>query len=277
MKCLNLGCGSRFHPDWTNIDVTSSSRHVHAHDLSQGIPFRDDTFDVVYHSHLLEHFPKNEAPRFMQECYRVLKPGGIIRVAVPDLERIARIYLQALEEVLQGHDERRHNHEWMMLELCDQMVRERPGGGMLEYLKQDAIPNERFVYERLGGEARDIVQSVQSRVGEVENRGCRWRELLSIIRYFPHLVRAKLIQIFLGKDNFKALQIGRFRGPGEVHHWMYDRYSLEQLLKHAGFHNPQSVGPIESQISCWTGYNLDTMPDGTVHKPDSLYMEAFKP
>jgi predicted SAM-dependent methyltransferase len=63
--------------------------------------FRHTISARVYYSHLLEHFPKHEAQGFTQECYRVLKPRGIIRVAVPDLERIARMYLQALERALQ--------------------------------------------------------------------------------------------------------------------------------------------------------------------------------
>src|SRR6266576_6947071 len=96
MKGLNLGCGTRFHPEWTNIDVGYVNPHVQIHDVRKGLPFLDDTFDVVYHSHLLEHLPRESALPFSQECYRVLKRGGIIRVAVPDLERIARLYLQTL-------------------------------------------------------------------------------------------------------------------------------------------------------------------------------------
>ena len=83
---LNLGCGGRFHPEWTNIDFYSSGGAVIAHDLNLGIPFPDSSFDVVYHSHVLEHFPKAKARRFIAECVRVLKPGGILRVVVPDLE-----------------------------------------------------------------------------------------------------------------------------------------------------------------------------------------------
>lgn len=112
---------------------------------------------MVYHSHLLEHFSRHNALNFAQECYRVLKPGGIIRVAVPDLERIARMYLHSLEKALQGQDGWQHNYEWMTLELYDQTVRERSGGSMVEYLKQDPIPNELFIYERAGVEARRII------------------------------------------------------------------------------------------------------------------------
>lgn len=277
MKCLNLGCSSRFHPDWTNIDITSSSPYVQAYDLRQGIPFSDDTFDVVYHSHLLEHFPKQEALRFTQECYRVLKPGGIIRVVVPDLERIARMYLQALEKALQEEDEWQHNYEWMVLELYDQTVRERPGGAMLEYLKQDPIPNEAFVYERIGGEARRIVQALRTGPTQGEIQRPPMRDLMPRIRYLPHFIREKLIKRLLSGDDYKALQIGRFRLRGEVHQMMHDRYSLARLLEQAGFQNPVQRTAFESAIENWVQFHPDTEPDGTVYKPDSLYMEAVKP
>lgn len=81
----------------------------------------------------------------------------------------------------------------------------------------------------------------------------------------------------MGEADNKALQIGRFRLQGEVHQWMYDRYSLARLLRKTGFHNPQPVGPTESQLQGWADYNLDTEPDGTIYKPDLLYMEAIKP
>ncbi|HID31335.1 MAG TPA: methyltransferase domain-containing protein [Desulfobacterales bacterium] len=276
MKYLNLGCGKRFHPDWTNIDIIASSPHVQVHDLSKGIPFPADTFDVVYHSHLLEHFKRDAALRFTQECYRVLKSGGIIRVALPDLECIARTYLKALERALEGDDEWKCNYEWMVLELYDQTVRERTGGALLEYLKQDPIPNEAFVYERLGGEARQIVQALRNKTVGQDNPRPRKCDFLYRVRYFLRCVRANLIRRLLGERDYRALQIGRFRIQGEVHQWMYDRYSLAQLLKQVGFQHPQLVGPTESRIPGWKDYNLDTDPDGTVYKTDSLYMEAFK-
>ena len=108
---LNLGCGNKFHPAWTNVDVVARGNSVIGHDLRKGISFPDGKFDVVYHSHLLEHFPRAQALPFLRECYRVLKPGGIIRVAVPDLERIARVYLQAFEEAVQGDEQGQHNYE----------------------------------------------------------------------------------------------------------------------------------------------------------------------
>ena len=101
----NLGCGSQICPDWINIDLVRTGPGVVAHDLSTGIPLPDASCEVVYHSHVLEHLRRPDARFFMRECFRVLKPGGILRVAVPDLEQICRQYLLALDrERLATHD-----------------------------------------------------------------------------------------------------------------------------------------------------------------------------
>jgi predicted SAM-dependent methyltransferase len=274
---LNLGCGLKYHPDWTNVDATSTSPHVDARDLSLGIPFPDSSFEVVYHSHLLEHFPRHKALRFVQECYRVLKPTGIIRVAVPDLEGIVRTYLQALEKALGGEETWKHNYEWLMLELYDQTVRERSGGAMLDYLKRDLIPNETFIYERFGGEAHRIMQTLRSDVQQKEHKRSRMDALKTFLGTLGDALRARYFRWLLGDEGYKAWQIGRFRLAGEVHQWMYDRYSLSKLLFEAGFQNSRCVGPTESRIPNWTSFHLDTEPDGSIYKPDSLYMEAMRP
>jgi hypothetical protein len=94
---------------------------------------------------------------------------------------------------------------------------------------------------------------------------------------FVRSVKEKAIKAILGESDYKALQFGRFRLGGEIHLWMYDRFSLSRLLMQSGFENPVQRTPFESAIEEWKRYNLDTEPDGTVYKPDSLYMEARKP
>jgi predicted SAM-dependent methyltransferase len=276
MRGLNLGCGSRFHPDWVNIDAVSLNVQVLAHDLNKGIPFPDSSFDVLYHSHLLEHFKKESALDFLQECYRVLRTSGIIRVVVPDLEQIARIYLRALEKSLQGHEEWQHHYNWMMLELYDQAVRVRTGGDMLDYLRQQPIPNEKFVFQRIGSEARAMLQSIRESNSIGRDRRKIARNSLVRIRTILRTVRVKFLRMSLSQEDYRALEVGQFRASGEIHQWMYDRYSLARILKEAGFKNPRAVGASASQIPAWTEYNLDTEIDGRVCKPDSLFMEASK-
>jgi len=278
---LNLGCGHRLHSTWTNIDFVSKSDGVIAHNLTQGIPFPDASFNVVYHSHVLEHFPKTLAMPFLRECYRVLRPAGVLRVVVPDLEQIVRTYITALEKASSGVQDWVDNYEWILLEMYDQTVRNRSGGEMITYLLGEAISNEEFVMERCGTEAKNLIASgnqyrqSQSAI-KIENKSKHLlKQIYRFLRYPSHR-RELLLKNLLGKE-YSALQTGRFRQGGEVHQWMYDRYSLSVLLKKCGLINIAQRSAADSYIPDWTQFNLDTEPDGQVYKPDSLFMEAIKP
>ncbi len=250
---LNLGCGDKIHEHWTNVDFHARVPGVVTHDLGKGIPYDNGYADVIYHSHLLEHFSKSEAPKFLNECFRVLKPGGILRVAVPDLETITREYLINLEGALNGDAESAKKYEWIMLELYDQTVRNHSGGEMLKYWLQDPMPVEDYVVERLGMEAMKFI---------------------SALRDNPGMKEAVISQLEKAGDSPE--EIGAFRKGGEIHQWMYDRYSMQKLLEKAGFREIRVVEANESVIPGFNRYLLDIEADGSIRKPDSLFMEAVK-
>jgi predicted SAM-dependent methyltransferase len=79
---LHLGCG--FHPidGWVNLDLFGARADIYW-DLRRGIPYPDAAADAVFHEHLLEHLPYRTGFAFTLECLRVLKPGGVLRIAVP--------------------------------------------------------------------------------------------------------------------------------------------------------------------------------------------------
>ncbi|PNW30957.1 UNVERIFIED_CONTAM: methyltransferase type 11 [Euhalothece sp. KZN 001] len=282
MDYLNLGCGRRYHPDWTNLDFRSTGEGVIAHNLNQNIPFPNESFDVVYHSHLLEHFSRSNAESFLKECYRVLRPQGVLRVVVPDLEQIAITYLTALEKADGGFEQWQNNYEWILLEMYDQTVRNHSGGDMAAYLSRESIPNEDFIIERLGTEAKNLIEAGKRRRQQpestkaTENRPKRIaKEIYRFLRYSNHR-RELILKRLLGSE-YKDLQIGRFRQGGEVHQWMYDRYSLSVLLNKIGLEKVKQCSAKESYVPNWINWNLDTEPDGSIYKPDSLYMEGIKP
>ena len=250
-RLLNLGCGNRYHPNWTNVDFRSTGEGVIAHNLTEGLPFENNSFDVVYHSHLLEHFPKSHALFFLNQCFRVLKSGGIIRVVVPDLEQIVKLYLSSLEKSLMGDEEARKRYEWIMLELFDQIVRNVSGGEMLKYWKQDSMPAESFVIERMGSEVLNVITNIRN-------------------------YKNRYIENPKEKSLSTPQKIGEFRLSGEIHQWMYDRYSLEVLLREVGFKDVKVCLADESQILNFNSYLLDIESDGAVRKPDSLFMEGMK-
>ncbi|MGV3774794.1 MAG: class I SAM-dependent methyltransferase [Verrucomicrobiales bacterium] len=247
---LNLGCGSCFHRDWVNLDFMSSSADVIPFDLRKPLPISDQSAAIVYHSHVLEHFRPEDARRFLKECHRVLKPGGMMRVAIPDLEMIARLYLQNLEQAANGDREAEHRHKWMTIELVDQLSREQSGGEMLKFWKQNPMPAEEFVVQRMG------------------------REVMRFLEYFRSTPQGPSTAPPQPEET--AEKIGAFRLGGEVHKWMYDRVSLKSLLEEIGFEQVRPCRADESAIPEWNQYGLDLHSDGGIRKPDSLFMEGTK-
>jgi predicted SAM-dependent methyltransferase len=278
----NLGCGSQICAGWTNIDIVRTGPDVVAHDLSTGIPLPDASCEVVYHSAVLEHLKRSDAHFFMRECVRVLQPGGILRVAVPDLEQLCRQYLLTLDRALAQEAHAAYDYEWIMLELFDQMVRPQSGGGMRAYLQQNPLPNEEFVYQRIGEVGRQIVSSLRTSVGQVEHPsgrlGCGIATFLREMGWRAGVKLAEKLIFWAGGRRFiEAYRLGRFRMGGEVHQWMYDRYSLAQLMISVGLRDPRQESALTSRISGWADIPIDVLPDRTVRKPDSLFMEALRP
>lgn len=267
MRCLNLGCGERFHPEWVNFDLHPADPSVRVWDLQEELPFADGSFDVVYHSHVLEHFSKAEGLKLLKRCYRVLRPSGIIRVAVPDLEQIVRLYLEALDKSSAGDPIWQARYEWILLELYDQAVRESSGGEMIAYVRRDPVPERDFVASRIGGEFRRMTAPASKGVV---------RKSVKVPSRLRNLVSRKAARLALGEQGMRAHDAGAFRVTGEVHRWMYDGYSLAHALEQAGFRSPHKVEADESAIAGWSGFQLDTEPDGSVYKPDSLFMEAVR-
>ena len=88
---LHLGCGKRnFGSDWTHIDGGNFD-HLHSHDITK-LPFKEGSCDLVYASHVLEYFDRQEVLEILKEWNRVLKPQGTLRIAVPDFKSMCEIY-----------------------------------------------------------------------------------------------------------------------------------------------------------------------------------------
>jgi predicted SAM-dependent methyltransferase len=242
MAMLNIACGARTHRAWNNMDfspytrlasrpraasflhkvgVLSDLRYGRVQqvdpdiinwDLRNGIPFPDDTFDVVYHSHFLEHLERQVAPIVLRECRRALKPGGFIRVVLPDLQFLVKQYTDALAAYERGSTDAQQLHNAALYELFDQMVR----------TESDGTAQQKGWVRRIERKFRSAAST------------------------------------------------------GELHKWMYDRYSLAELLKETGFHDPVVREHDTSTYPRWREFGLDTERDGTPYKKHSLYMEAFK-
>jgi predicted SAM-dependent methyltransferase len=129
---VNIGCGLAVAPGWINVDgsfnalvatwprplhrlvyrfsgtrryyseaefcrLLGDHRFIH-HDLSYGLPFADGTLDFVYSSHFIEHLFRKDARFLFKEMYRALKPGGMIRISIPDLAYAISLYQSGRKE-----------------------------------------------------------------------------------------------------------------------------------------------------------------------------------
>jgi SAM-dependent methyltransferase len=119
---LNLGCGPNAPQGWVNLDGSWNAWFTHhqrlrrtlqrigiidaanqgaqwkvspiVHDLRRPLPFQENTFSAIYASHVLEHLYRVEADGLLADCWRVLAPGGIIRLVVPDLRAMVTDYMK---------------------------------------------------------------------------------------------------------------------------------------------------------------------------------------
>jgi len=89
---LHLGSGGEPKKGWLNVDLAGDPIDL-AWNLAHGIPFGDGSVDAIFHEHLLEHIPLRAAAGLMDECFRVLKPGGILRIGVPDAGELLQSYV----------------------------------------------------------------------------------------------------------------------------------------------------------------------------------------
>ncbi|HLX55203.1 MAG TPA: methyltransferase domain-containing protein, partial [Aquella sp.] len=92
---VHIGCGTLYKEGWVNIDNNSDNNIARLdinHDLATGLPFANDEVDFIYHEHFIEHLTYEDGLIFMQECFRVLKPSGVMRIACPDLDILIDSY-----------------------------------------------------------------------------------------------------------------------------------------------------------------------------------------
>ena len=95
---IHLGCGKRnFGKGWIHIDAVDYP-HISCNSVFP-LPFDDGVADLIYASHLFEYFDREEALSVLKEWRRVIKPGGILRLAVPDFNVISKLYTEDLYQI----------------------------------------------------------------------------------------------------------------------------------------------------------------------------------
>ena len=87
---INLGCGWRnFGKDWIHIDG-GDYEHLNSKDVIN-LPYDDNSIDLIYASHLIAYFNRDEIKEILKKWFKKLKPGGVFRVATPDFKSIVKL------------------------------------------------------------------------------------------------------------------------------------------------------------------------------------------
>lgn len=256
-KCLNIGCGLKFNIEWENIDLYPTSKYVKKVDLIKGLPYSENIFEFVYSSHLLEHIDYEHMKFVLSEMLRVLEPNGIVRIVVPDLENIAKEYLKSIEMIEKKEPNAEIYHDWFIMEMYDQVVREKSGGLMAPFISKGKIKDCTYLQERFGFDFYSGLYNQQSK----ETKKNLWLIFFKKIGFSNYIVRR---------------QKSSFYNSGERHRWMYDYYSLKRLLEEVGF---ERVNRIKNAISSYAMFADSGLELGTHGKPyrcGSLFIEGFK-
>jgi len=93
---LHLGCGKRnFGPEWIHIDG-GNFEHLSYKNITDLSQFNNESVDLIYASHVIEYFDREEVIPLLQEWKRVLKKGGVLRLAVPNFSIMCNLYIKGV-------------------------------------------------------------------------------------------------------------------------------------------------------------------------------------
>jgi predicted SAM-dependent methyltransferase len=266
-KFLNLACGDYFinSSSWINCDFAPQSKSVKHLNLLGKFPFDSNSFDLVYCSHYLEHIGLDKVSDFMNQCNRVLKKNGVIRLVLPDFENIAREYV--MNKDLNQSEFASFN----IAEMIDQCVRTRSGGDLQDWY-----------YRSLGN--KELSEYIYSRTGFKHKSSAKLENKIKIRLKRITLKKMKLklqlkmsyIVISTLPSWFKANHISKV-ATGERHFWVHDFDSVKAFLEQSGF---TEVKRVSAQFSCEPNfplYPLDLNSQNHARKgKESMYIEARK-
>lgn len=205
MTRLHLGCGLITPPDWVNIDGSwnarlaqypilqrvltglrllpqsmvdvSWSRDILVHNVKRPLPYVTNSVEAVYASHLLEHLYREEANRLLVECFRVLRPGGILRIVVPDLR--ASIFEYMGEGTIGNRPSAKAITSADLLQQRLLLRNSKPPSGPLLYKLYSAFND--FHSHKWMYDAESLTKSFQEAgFGDVQNMACHASRIVGI-------------------------------------------------------------------------------------------------
>ncbi len=254
--------------DWSLLLFTSlpyvNSSYIKHWDIRKVLPFEDESFEVIYSFHTLNHLSEVEGGDFLKEIKRILKKGGRGRIVVPDLYFNVTNYLQELEEYKQSPDKQQFiRYEWAALTLLDQVVRSKPGGEMLKRIKERQVDKAQVAM--LNGDWFDDVGTSIFLDAQRTLYSTHRRFLLEMWYGFRRKLQVWLLPhkiLELHSENWKSY---------------YDDITLQEKLENVGFEKIEVLDYKTSYIENWPKYNFDCSKQADRPLEPSVYIEFIKP
>lgn len=92
VRKLQIGCGANLLPDWLNTTLYPLTPGTVFLNACMPFPVADDSFDYIFSEHVIEHLEFEQSSSMLRECHRIMRTGGRIRLATPDLQQIIALY-----------------------------------------------------------------------------------------------------------------------------------------------------------------------------------------
>lgn len=100
MVLVHIGCGEKNVPGFINVDARPLAHvHVVTDDITSLTDFQTGTADLVYMCHVLEHIKYDDLKNVLSEMRRILKDGGVLRISVPDFDKLIDVYHAAGKDI----------------------------------------------------------------------------------------------------------------------------------------------------------------------------------
>lgn len=112
VRKLQIGAGPSHKPDWLNTDIEPSREQVYL-DATERFPLPDRSLHYVYSEHVIEHISYQQGLGMLKESYRVLAPGGKVRVATPNLKKFIGLFQETKSQEMKTYTlEKLRWHQW---------------------------------------------------------------------------------------------------------------------------------------------------------------------
>ena len=138
---LDLGCGPNVHENFINLDYLWHPRIDVCWDVTRGLPWADGSLQGIFSEHCLEHFTLATAVPLLRELRRALRPGGVVRLIVPDGELYLRAYLS------QSGGNRSEQFPYQASEAVDPLWTPMTSVNRVFYQDRESLFGHRVIYD----------------------------------------------------------------------------------------------------------------------------------